>query len=178
MPMQKADLAALGSDELRHFAASLVGLLDEQRSALERKDAVIASQATLLQKKDSEIQHKDVTISQLTHEMAILKRWRFGRASEAFHGLQREMFEESIDEDFAAVETELDQLRVSLKSAQKNAPSRNPLPPNLPRVDVPHEPDNTVCGCGCQMKRVGEDVSEKIDYMPGTFQVERHVRGK
>jgi len=178
MPMQKADLAVLNADELRHFAASVVGLLDAQRSALEQKDAVIASQATLLQKKDSEIQHKDLKISQLTHEMAILKRWRFGRASEAFHGLQREIFEESIDEDFAAVEIELDQLRLSPKGGQKKAPSRNPLPPHLPRIDIPHEPENTVCGCGCQMKRVGEDVSEKVDYVPGTFQVERHVRGK
>ena len=28
------------------------------------------------------------------------------------------------------------------------------------------------------MKRVGEDVSEKLDYQPGVFSVERHVRGK
>jgi transposase len=28
------------------------------------------------------------------------------------------------------------------------------------------------------MKRIGEDVSEKLDYTPGTFTVERHVRGK
>lgn len=27
------------------------------------------------------------------------------------------------------------------------------------------------------MKRVGEDVSEKLDYTPGVFTVERHVRG-
>ena len=26
------------------------------------------------------------------------------------------------------------------------------------------------------MKRVGEDVSEKLDYTPGTFHVERHIR--
>jgi transposase len=28
------------------------------------------------------------------------------------------------------------------------------------------------------MKRIGEDVAEKLDYIPGTFQVEQHVRGK
>jgi transposase len=28
------------------------------------------------------------------------------------------------------------------------------------------------------LKRIGEDVSEKLDYTPGTFTVERHVRGK
>ncbi len=28
------------------------------------------------------------------------------------------------------------------------------------------------------MKRIGEDISEKLDYIPGTFTVERHVRDK
>lgn len=28
------------------------------------------------------------------------------------------------------------------------------------------------------MKRVGEDVAEKLDYTPGVFSVERHIRGK
>ena len=32
--------------------------------------------------------------------------------------------------------------------------------------------------CGCAMKRIGEDVSEKLDYTPGVFNVERHIRGK
>ena len=45
-------------------------------------------------------------------------------------------------------------------------------------MDVRHEPDSTACKCGCQLKRIGEDVSEKLDYTPGVFTVERHVRGK
>jgi len=28
------------------------------------------------------------------------------------------------------------------------------------------------------MKRIGQDVSEKLDYIPGVAQVERHIRGK
>jgi transposase len=28
------------------------------------------------------------------------------------------------------------------------------------------------------MKRIGQDVAERLDYEPGTFTVERHVRGK
>ena len=35
-----------------------------------------------------------------------------------------------------------------------------------------------MCGCGCALKRIGEDVSEKLDYTPGVFHVERHIRGK
>jgi transposase len=43
---------------------------------------------------------------------------------------------------------------------------------------IHHEPGNTHCPCGCALKRIGEDVSEKLDYTPGVFIVERHVRGK
>jgi transposase len=28
------------------------------------------------------------------------------------------------------------------------------------------------------LKRIGEDVAEKLDYTPGVFSVERHIRGK
>jgi transposase len=38
--------------------------------------------------------------------------------------------------------------------------------------------ESTTCGCGCRMLRIGEDVAEKLDYEPGVFSVERHVRGK
>ncbi|KTB90686.1 hypothetical protein AO073_21985 [Pseudomonas syringae ICMP 11293] len=30
----------------------------------------------------------------------------------------------------------------------------------------------------CQLQRIGEDVSEKLDYTPGVITVEQHVRGK
>jgi hypothetical protein len=41
------------------------------------------------------------------------------------------------------------------------------LPASLPRTDIHHEPDSTTCQCGCQLKRIGEDVAEKLDYVPG-----------
>lgn len=49
----------------------------------------------------------------------------------------------------------------------KQQPKRTPLPPELPRTLLHHEPENTQCRCGCQLKRIGEDVSEKLDYVPG-----------
>jgi transposase len=153
--MEKLDVAAMSVEELRQLTASLL---------------------TAVEQKDKEIHWKDLKISQLTHEMAILKRWRFGRASEEFHGQQRSLFEESIEEDLGAIEIELDQQREP--ALPKKIPVRAHLPLDLPRVQIQHEPDNTVCECGCQMRRIGEDVAEKLDYVPGTFQVEQHVRGK
>src|SRR5699024_3825651 len=48
----------------------------------------------------------------------------------------------------------------------------------LPRVEIYHEPEDLQSNCGCALKRIGEDVTEKLDYIPGKAQVERPIRGK
>ena len=109
----------------------------------------------------------------------MLKRWKFAARSEQLHGAQRSLLDETIDADLEAIAAELATLRAPARTpAAKDKPKRSPLPAHLPRIEVRHEPEQTVCSCGCAMKRIGEDVSEKLDYMPGVFQVERHIRGK
>ena len=123
---------------------------------------------------------KQATIDKLTHENALLKRLKFAAQSERFSAEQRSLLEETLDEDLQAVSDEIERL-VSHDAPPpkvKEYPKRQPLPANLPRTDIHHEPDSTTCTCGCQMKRIGEDVAEKLDYVPGVFSVERHVRGK
>jgi transposase len=134
--------------------------------------------AALLTQRDVQIRHRDLKIAQLTHEMATLKRWTFGKRSEQVTGLQRSLLEESIDEDVEAIAIELEQLKPTLANRPKGIPKRAALPKELPRIEIRHEPDSTVCACGCALKRIGEDVSEKLDYVPGVVQVERHIRGK
>jgi transposase len=114
----------------------------------------------------------------LTHEVALLKRHRYGQRSEQLNLLQRSLLDDIVETDIAAIELELDGLRSTPAPAVRQPPKRTPLPPELPRTEVHHEPDNTACACGCQLKRIGEDVSERLDYTPGVFTVERHIRGK
>src|SRR6185503_13859999 len=151
-------LSRMDAQQLRAFAAELL--------------ATVASQ-------DQELRHKQLKIEQLTHEMAVLKRWKFAARSEQLHGVQRSLLDEAIDADLEAIAQELETLRSPARvQAPKEQPKRSPLPAHLPRVEVRHEPERTICACGCAMKRIGEDVSEKLDYTPGVFHVERHVRGK
>src|SRR5204863_6143413 len=87
--------------------------------------------------------------------------------------------EESIDADLAALAQEIEQRAPGRHNpSEKQQPKRQPLPSNLPRREIQHEPENTTCSCGCALKRIGEDVAEKLDYVPGVFTVERHIRGK
>ena len=57
---------------------------------------------------------------------------------------------------------------------------RKSLPDNLPRVDVVHDipEDEKICACGCELSRIGEDVSEKLDIVPAKIRVIRHIRPK
>ena len=81
-----------------------------------------------------------------------------------------------IDTAIAAIEAELEALLpIPAEAKVLQQPKRAPLPmpPQLPRTLIHHEPDNIH-----SLKRIGKDTSEKLDYTPGVFTVEQHVRGK
>lgn len=157
--MHTADqLARMDAGSLRSLAAQLIAEVTDVR----RDNAL-----------------KQLKIDQLTHEMAILKRWKFAARSEQLNPAQRQLFEETIEADLEAIGLELEALKsTEQRTRPKQTPRRAPLPADLPRTEIRHEPDASICTCGCTLKRIGEDVSEKLDYVPGVFSVERHIRGK
>ena len=127
----------------------------------------------------AEVAFKQAIIDKLTHENAILKRLKFAAKSEAYSAEQKSLLDETLDSDLAAVAAEIEGMQASTRApGEKQAPKREKLPANLPRREVHHEPEDTTCGCGTPMQRIGEDVAEKLDYQPGVFTVERHIRGK
>lgn len=167
------DLSALSATQLRTMVAELMTGIGERDQHIAERDAVLVS-------RDEAIKRYRLREQQLTHEIALLRRYRFGRRSEGLDRHQLDLLKEQIDEDIAAIETEFDTHpdRDKKATTKQKPPSRQSLPPQLARTDIHHEPDLTRCSCGCQMKRIGEDISEKLDYQPGTFSVERHIRGK
>ena len=150
-------IAEMDADALRVFAVRLI----DENDGFRRDNAL-----------------KQLKIDQLTHEMAILRRWRYGAKSERLKGVHRDLFEATLDADIEAIRLELEALAgAETRTVPKAQPRRMPLPAALPRTEIRHEPEQTVCACGCALRRIGEDVSEKLDYTPGVFTVERHIRG-
>ena len=126
-----------------------------------------------------ELRHSQALNAKLTHENALLKRMKFAAKSEHFNVEQRSLLEDEIEADLAAVSEEIAELQpIPTATPVRGAPKRQPLSAELPRREIRHEPNSTTCACGCQLKRIGEDVAEKLDYVPGVFTVERHIRGK
>jgi transposase IS66-like protein len=54
--------------------------------------------------------------------------------------------------------------------------ARRALPAHLPCREVVHEPSCTCPTCGGEMRKVGEDVTQVLDYVPGHFEVVKHIR--
>jgi transposase len=65
--------------------------------------------------------------------------------------------------------------------AVKRGHGRKPLPKDLPRKRIVHEvaAEDKVCPeCGADKKRIGEEVSEQIEYVPASLFILEHVRPK
>jgi transposase len=141
---------------------ALKSLVRERSSALEVAEARVISQKLELEK--------------LRFEIALLKRMKFGRSSE------------QLDHQLTQMQLTLEDLESSL--AQKPEAVRRPpkepvqkpvrqcLPEHLPRQEIVHEVPCACPSCGGELRRLGEDVSEMIEYVPECYQVLRHVRPK
>jgi len=139
------------------------------------RDDEIARLAEVISSQNSTIRSQDIKIQALVQEVAYLRRIRYGVKSEAMSAEQRQLFEDDIAQDVAAVESEL-KLPATPASPRTRA-GHQALPEHLERVEVRHEPDSCTCAaCQSELVKIGEDVSEQLDIEPARFFVIRHIR--
>lgn len=124
------------------------------------------------------IQNQRAVIDSLQAQITALKRARFGRSSEKLDR-QIEQLELMLDEmAYQAPDIELPCEGFNTP-VSKIQPARQKLPEDLPHEEIIHEPDQCCPDCGSEhYSRIGEDVSEVLDYVPAHFKVIRHVRPK
>jgi transposase len=130
---------------------------------------------------------REALIESMRTEILRLKRWRFGASSEAIDPtLTPELpltgGESAKPTPAGAAKDAPPPRLMSVDTARERRAARRPLrelPAHLPRLVRVHGPQNCHCpGCGDAMRRLGEDASEQLDYVPGYFRVIRHVRPK
>lgn len=153
--------------QVRQAMLSLMAEVAARDEQLRAKDA-------LIERRERDVAFKQALIDKLTHEMAVLKRMKFAATTEKFTGSaeQKSLLEDTLDEDLAELDREIKRLGADDDAAGdktgKKTPKRQALPPHLLRRDVHHEPESTMCACGCQMQRMGEDVAEKLTTSPAS----------
>jgi transposase len=135
---------------------------------LQHSAALAVAEARLIAQK--------LELEKLRFEIACLKRTRYGRSSEQLDAKLTQM--QLTLEDLEASLAERAPEMVPPPKEPPAKPVRRALPAHLPREDVVHETPCTCPDCGGALRRLGEDVSEMIEYVPGRYQVIRHVRPK
>jgi transposase len=118
-------------------------------------------------------------IERLSAQLARLRRAQFGRSSEklASHIEQLELALEALESDEAERLAAVPALAELVEAEHdKTRPARRPLPDHLPREEIVHASACSCPACGGSLRRIGADVTETLDYVPGRFKVVRHVR--
>jgi transposase len=155
---------------------SVVALPDLNVLSADALRALILAQHEQLISREQEIEHLKLLLAKL-------HRMQFGRKSE------------KLERQIEQLELRLEELESNRSKKEPNAPepapvtasstptatkpTRRPLPDHLPRQTRKHEPKETVCPqCQGELRKLGEDVSEMLEYVPASFVVIRHVRTK
>ncbi len=115
---------------------------------------------------------RDLLIEKLKHQLAGLRRHRFGAGSESLDQLELTLEEEEIARAGEAPPSAGD----PTPSEDKRKPKRRPLPDHLPRHEVVLSTGEACTSCGGSLRQLGEDVTEELEYVPGRFMVNRIVR--
>ena len=163
------DLSQLNHEQLLEFTRQL---------AMQNQQLELSNQAL-----EQENKYLDALNHQYKQEIDLFKRHKFAQKNEHLTAKQISLLDEAVEEDIAAVDLELEQRNTDKSNApaQKttaNKPKRRPLPDHLPTICIEHDPTSTQCTCGCTLRRIGEDISEKLTFKPAQFIKEQHVRGK
>ncbi len=123
-------------------------------------------------------------IEKLKVQIARLRKQRFGRSSEKLDReiAQLELVLEDLEAETSKPDAALPRADGELDPAPTGSPAartkrrRAELPEHLPRREVRHGGACACAACGGELRQVGEDVTEILDYVPGRFEVIRHVR--
>ena len=109
----------------------------------------------------------------LEEQFRLAQQQRFGTSSEA-NPAQSDLFNEAeVTLDDIEAQEEVSTVTV------KKKPKRTPLPKDLPREVIVHDIEDKACACcGNQLHQMGDERSEKLEFIPAQVKVIEHVRLK
>ena len=154
--------------------------LSVERAARQHEQSVVAE-------KDAFITELQALIEKLEGQVQDYRRTKFGPKSEKLDPAQLELALEDLETAIAETQAQItaveDKIAASATDPERAAPRKErkarALPESLPRVERVIEPDSIACPCGCgDMVRIGEDRTERLDFIPARYQVIVTVRPK
>jgi transposase len=119
----------------------------------------------------------------LRHQLDVLCQRLFGKTSERVDPRQLQLALEQLANEPGPISQpiEMDSGETPVRAHARRRPSgRRPLPGHLPRrrVEIDVAEAEKRCACGHRKTRIGESVSEKLEYEPASFVVIQTARAK
>lgn len=112
-------------------------------------------------------------VAQLTFQLELLKRMIYGTKSERF--VPADPGQSTLFDVAATGAPTTEQVSYTrAKQGQKKQPVREAIAAHLPRVERVVEPDDLPAGA----RKIGEEITETLEYTPGTIHVDKLVRPK
>jgi transposase len=157
-------------------------------SVIAERDSVIAERDSVIADKESSIVALNSSVSKITADLNAAK-FQLEQLRRMIFGSKRERFESTLDSNQLSLEfepkaleieesvkAERELLRVSYlrNKPKKEHPGRLALPSHLPVVETIIEPSEDTT----DMIHIGREVTEELDYTPGTLHINRIIRNK
>jgi transposase len=120
----------------------------------------------------AEVKALTLKVEQLQHQLHGANRHRFGSKSEGMDQLQ--LFAEN--EEIAEAAKQAVETPPSEPVEPKGQPKRKPLPDHLDRIEHVLSIGEDCPECGGDLSKLGEDVTEELEYIPGRFVVNKIIR--
>jgi len=159
------DLEKLSKEELLQLFLESEARAKDQEKELQRSEANLEKIESENQRKESIIQKSESEVKWLSHQLAQLRRMLFGSKSERFEGDTNQMKIEF--DEYATEEEKKDETPVkeTVTYERKKHNGRNRIPKNLKVVEHVIEPEEDTS----EMKRIGEERTEILEYVPEIF---------
>ena len=174
----------LPPEVVQAFAAQQAALEAAQFDAVVERAARQHEQAVVAEK-EAFITELKALIERLEGQVQDYRRTKFGPKSEKLDPAQLELALEDLETAIAETQARIADVEDRIAASEPDPEKRKPraprkaraLPEGLPRALRVIEPDSIACPCGCgDMVRIGEDRSERLDYIPARYQVIVTVR--
>lgn len=153
----------------------------KERAELER---LLKEQQEQIETLSKEVEKRQSQLDRMKERLRLLLKRLYGRRSEKIDPNQLRLFEEGdeVEEEIPAHATEApdDEDARTPRKKRRLKPRALKLK-DLPRVRIEHDiaPEAKLCACcGGEKHKIGEEVTEELEYVPASIFVNEHVRPK
>lgn len=149
----------------------LIALVKSQEKAV----SILEKEANGFHQKNKSLKDE---IAYLKYKMGHLLRELYGQKRERFENRDNNQlplpFEAEAEEQQKIDQQATQEITYQRKKRKKDHPGRMPLPNHLPVEEIVIEPEVDTT----DMVRIGEEVTEELEYTPARFYIKRYIRPK